>query len=75
MTPERRNSGAREMVIAREWLCKHIHCQTKAHTSHMVTTIEDLLEVVFSVQSMLRLYKGVSCASVDSGSWRLVRLV
>jgi hypothetical protein len=26
MTPERRNSGARVTVIARELLCKHTHC-------------------------------------------------
>jgi hypothetical protein len=66
MTPERRNSRARETAVAREWLYKHIHCQAMAHTSHMVAAIEELLEAMFSVRSMPRLYKGVSFVSVDS---------
>jgi hypothetical protein len=60
MTPEKRNSGARETAVARERICKHTHCKAMAHTSHVVATIEELLEAMFSLQSVLRLYKGVS---------------
>jgi hypothetical protein len=37
-----------EMVIARQWLSKHVPA-----AMHTQATIEELLDVVFSVQSML----------------------
>jgi hypothetical protein len=66
MTPERRNSGARDPAVHGERICKHIHCYEMAHSSHVVATREELLEVVFSVWSLPRLSKGVSFASAPS---------
>jgi hypothetical protein len=44
-----------ETAVAREHLCKHSHCLVMA-TTDMHATIEKLLESVFSVQSVSRLY-------------------
>jgi hypothetical protein len=40
------------MAVAREWVGKHISAATDTHT-----TIEELLEDMFSMQSMQTLYK------------------
>jgi hypothetical protein len=40
------------MAVAREWLGKHASAATDMHA-----TIEELLEAVFSMRSMQRLYK------------------
>jgi hypothetical protein len=59
MTPERRNSGARETAVARQRVCKHIHCWVMPHTSHKVATIEEQLKAVFSVRSLQGLHKWI----------------
>jgi hypothetical protein len=51
MTAESQNSGRRIGAIARQQLGKHTPGATDIHV-----TREEILEVVFSVQSMLRLY-------------------
>jgi hypothetical protein len=40
-----------------ERLCKHICYYATAHTSHVIVTIKEPLEAVFSTQSVLRVYK------------------
>jgi hypothetical protein len=40
-----------EMAVARQWLDKHVSAATDMHA-----TIEELLETMFSMQSILRLY-------------------
>jgi hypothetical protein len=47
MKPYSYNKGARKMAVAREWLCKNIHCQTMALTSHVVPTIGKLQKRCF----------------------------
>jgi hypothetical protein len=45
------NSETEEVAIARQWLSRHISAATNQHV-----TIAELMEVVFSVWSMLKLY-------------------
>jgi hypothetical protein len=53
MMPESRNSGPKGMAIARQWLGKHIPVAADTHA-----TIEELLDKVSFVRSMLKLYNG-----------------
>jgi hypothetical protein len=48
-----------EMAVAKQWLCKRISTVTNHVTeaTHIHATTEKLLEVVFSVGSMQRLYQ------------------
>jgi hypothetical protein len=48
---ENRDSGTEDSVIARQWHSRHVSAATNQDVE-----IVDLLEVVFSVGSMLRLY-------------------
>jgi hypothetical protein len=43
-----------ETVVARELFCKHVSTATRLHDA----TIKELLERLFSVGSVQRLYKG-----------------
>jgi hypothetical protein len=52
MMPERRNSGARVTVVVTQCLCKHV----LLGNSYAHVTMEELLEAVFSVRSVQRLY-------------------
>jgi hypothetical protein len=46
-----------EMVVARQWLCKHVSTATESRDCHNTNaTMEELLEAVFSMQSASRLY-------------------
>jgi hypothetical protein len=49
MTPDRQNSGARIFSFARERLSKHVSVAMNTHA-----TIEELWEVVFSMQPATR---------------------
>jgi hypothetical protein len=48
-----------EMAVARQWLCKHVSMATNSRdaTTYTHATLEEMLEAVFSVGSMQRLYK------------------
>jgi hypothetical protein len=54
MPVQRQNSGARRDVFARDWLCKHVFTATESRdrSNNWHTTIENLLEAVFSVGSV-----------------------
>jgi hypothetical protein len=56
-----------ETAIAREWLCKHIVPMAKKEHA----TMEELLEVVFSVQSVPRLYKESALSQQFTSAWGL----
>jgi hypothetical protein len=50
----------KETAVAREWLCKHVSMATNSHdhsNRYTNTTIEELLEAVFSVRSMPTIYE------------------
>jgi hypothetical protein len=52
MAAENWNSEKSRDGLARQWCCKQVSTATNQHTT------EELLEMVFSMQSMLRLYSG-----------------
>jgi ubiquinone biosynthesis protein Coq4 len=43
-----------EMAVTREWISKHASAATDTHTM-----IEELLEAMFSMQSLQKLYKAM----------------
>jgi hypothetical protein len=49
-----------ETAVAREWFCKHARCSAMAATD-MHPTTEELLEAVFYVRSMSRIYNRTDC--------------
>jgi hypothetical protein len=59
MRPDSKNTGAREMSIAGQRLCKDATIP-KPFLSNSHGTVEELLEAVFSVRSVPGIYKGVS---------------